>query len=428
MPYTIEDLDGCTKKLLFNFDAVDLSEQINSALVKKQKEANLKGFRKGKAPLSVIKQFYGPQAENDALYQFISKEYYDAVQKENLRIIGYPQFTNTNYEADQKKVNFEVKVEIFPELELKDHSSYEFTKEDAQVTDEELDNIRKRYLESKAQMINIEDENVTVEKGHTAVINFQGVKEDGERPANMKGEEYLLEIGSGQFIPGFEEGLMGMKKGEKKNLELTFPESYHAEDLKNAKVTFETELLEIKKKELPEFTDEMAKEFGYESVEDFKTKTVEMLKKQKERQAQEKLNQQILEKLIEENSFDVPESLVQQQRQAVVKDITNNLKQQGFNDDMVAEYMNKWGEEVDKKAEFQVRSGLVLDSLAAKFEIEVNDKDLEEKLEEMSQGSGMTPDQLRDMYFNNENIKNNMKYAIREEKTFERLADEMKVK
>ncbi len=267
-----------------------------------------------------------------------------------------------------------------------------------------------------------------LEKGQFAVLNFQGEKADGERPENMKGEEFLLEIGSGQFIPGFEDGMIGMKKGEKKNIELSFPADYHVEDLKEAKVVFETELLEIKEKAYPEFSDELAKEFGFESVEDFKTKTKENLFKQKEREVLEKTHQEILEKLIELNKFDVPKALVSQQENHLKEDLAKNLKGQGFNEDMLGEYFAKWAGDLEEKATFQVRSGLLLDNLAKKYEVEASESDFDAKIEEMAAGSGMQADQIKSYYSTDEKLKGNLMYAIREEKTFAKIKEEIKLK
>ena len=243
----------------------------------------------------------------------------------------------------------------------------------------------------------------------------------------MKGKEFLLEIGSNQFIPGFEEGMIGMKKGEKRVVEVTFPEDYHAEELKGAPVKFHVELLEVKEKSFPEFSDEMAKEMGYESIEDFKTKTLENVRFQKERASKEKLNQQILEKLVEENSFDVPQALIAQQEEHLKKDMEGTLKQQGFNDSMVEEYFVKWQDDLKVKAKFQVRSGLILDKLGKEFEVEATEKELEDKIEETAKHSGLDIEQIRSYYTSDANIKQNMMYAIREEKTFAKIIEKVKV-
>ncbi len=426
MSYTIESINGCTKKFIFNFDQIDLSSQIKDALVAKQKSSNLKGFRQGKAPLEIVQKFYGPQIENDALYRFVSEKFYDALKKENLRVIGYPSFGNTKYEGGNK-VAFEATIEVFPDFEIKDYSKYTFKKESIEVTKDDLENIKKQYLGPKTEMVEVTDSAVKLTKDMFAVFNFEGEKSDGTKPENMKATEYLLEIGSGQFIPGFEDGMMGMKKGEKKTIEVTFPADYHEEDLKNAKVKFHIDLLEIKEKKFPELNDALAVEFGYESLADFNDKNMKRLEAQKKRDVMSKIQQQILEKLISDNKFDLPHALVVDQKESVKEDLKKTLKQQGFNDQMIGMYFEKWDADITAKAEFQVRSGLMLDKLAKKNNIEATDKDLDKKIDEMVAQSGMSKDEVTKFYTKNENVKRNMLYAIREEKTFEKVISEMKI-
>lgn len=426
MSYTIENVNGCTKKLVFNFDKVDLSKEIKEALLAKQANSNLKGFRKGKAPLEMVQKLFGPQVENDALYRFISDQYFQAVKKENIRAVGYPQFGNTKYESG-KNVAFEATVEVIPDFELKDYSKLSFKKESETVTDEDFQTLQKNYLASKAEVKEVADAGHKLAKGDFAVFNFEGEKADGSKPENMKAQEYMLEIGSGQFIPGFEDGMIGLKKGDKKDVKVTFPADYHEEDLKNAPVTFHVELLEIKQKNFPEFTDELAKEFGFESVADFTAKNKERMASQKKREVQSKLQQEILEKLIEENQFEVPKALVDDQKESVKQELSRTLKQQGFNDQMISLYFERWDSDVTQKATFQVRSGLILDKLARKYNVEATESDLDAKIEEMVTQSGMKKDEISKFYKQNEQVKRNLMYAIREEKTFSALTKDMKV-
>jgi trigger factor len=426
MTYSIQNLNGCTKKFSFNFEKVDLSKEINSALMKKQTTANLKGFRKGKAPLDMIKKFFGPQIENEALYQFVSAQYFEAVKKENLKTIGYPSFDNTKYEAGTK-VSFDAIVETFPEIEVKDYSKYSFKKDDATVTEKDLEDFKNKYLTSRSQMKEITDSSVALKKGHFAAISFTGEKADGSKPDNMKADDFLLEIGSGQFIAGFEDGIVGMKKGETKTISLTFPADYHEKELQNAPVKFTVQLLEIKERALPELTDELVKEFGFKDVADFNEKNKKTLTYQKERQASEKLHQQVLEELIKNNSFDVPNAMLEQQKTAVKNDLKNNLKSQGFNDGMVEAYFDKWEDDITNKALFQVRSGLILDHLAKKLNVEATDADMDKKIDEMVEQSGLDKKQVEAYYKGNATVKTNMMYAIREEKTFTALIKGMKI-
>jgi trigger factor len=427
MSYTIENVNGCTKKLVFSFDGVNLATQIESVLKEKQKTSNLKGFRLGKAPMGMVKQVYGAQAENDALYRFVSEEFYKAIQEEKINAIGQPAFGQTQF-VDGTKVSFEATVEIFPEFEIADYSKYSFKKEDDSVKDSDIEDLKAKYLEPKSEMVEIKDEKRKIENGVFAVFNFEGETEDGTKPDNMKAEEFLLEIGSGQFIPGFEEGMIGFKKGDKKTIELTFPADYHEAELQNSKVKFHVDILELKEKSSPELNDELAKEFGFESVEDFNTKNKTRLVESKKREVQAKLQEEILKKLIEENKFDVPTTLINSQKKSVQEELSGNLKQQGFNEDMIKTYFEKWDSDVVTKADFQVRSGLILDKLSKKFEVEANDADLDAKIDEMAVQSGMDKEQISSYYKSNDQVKQNIMYAIREEKTFDKLIAEVKIK
>lgn len=426
MSYTVKNINGCKKKLEFNFQTLDLTKEIKAAVVKKQSTTNVKGFRKGKAPLSMVQQVFGPQIESDALNQFVQTQIFEAVTKEKLKTVGYPAFENVKYDAG-KSVSFDALVEVFPEIKLLDYTKYSFKKESVEVTKEDLEKMVQNYLGSKAEMLEIQDEKHLLKKGDFAVFNFEGVKEDGTRPENMKGSEYLLEIGSGQFIPGFEDGMLGLKKGDKKKITLTFPQDYHAPELQNAKVVFEVELLEIKEKKYPVLTDELAKEFGYESIVDFNEKNKKTLLAQKERQSAEKLHSDILEKLVSENKFDIPATLVQNQIKYLQEDLAKNLKSQGFTEGMMAEYFDKWKTDINLKAEFQVKSSLVLDHLAQEFKIETTETDFNNKLEESAKTAGLDLGTIKNYYSSNEQIKSNMMYAIREEKTFEALKNKMKI-
>lgn len=426
MSYTVKAVNGCTKKFEFNFPTLDLTNEIKAAVVRKQASSNIKGFRKGKAPIAVVERIYGPQIESDALNQFVQSQIFEAVNKEKIRMVGYPNFENVKYDAG-KSVSFDALVEVFPEISIKDYSSYSFKKDKVEVTQDDLDKMAKNYLNSKAEMTEVTDAAHKITKGNFVVFNFEGVKADGSRPENMKAKEFLLEIGSGQFIPGFEDGMMGLKKADKKNIELTFPSDYHVPDLQNAKVTFEVEVLEIKEKKYPSLTDDLAKEFGFESAEDFNNKNKANLLSQKERQANEKLHQEILEKIVAENKFDVPSTLIANQENYLKEDLTKTLKAQGFNDQMVEEYFARWKSDVTTKAEFQVRSGLILDHLAKEFKIEATEADFDKKIEENAKTAGLDVEMIKKYYSSNQNIKSNMMFAIREEKTFDELKKKLKI-
>jgi len=426
MSYTIENVNGCTKKIQFNFETLDLTTEIKAAVTAKQKTVSLKGFRKGKAPLAMVEKMYGPELESDALNRFVQNQYFETVKKEEMKVCGYPKFENMKYDPG-KSVKFDAEVEVFPNVELKSYSSLSFEKEKVDISDEDVQKVINQNLESKAEMKEVEGGDVELKVGHHAVMSFEGTRADGSKPDNMKGDEFVLEIGSGQFIPGFEDGMIGMKTGDKKTIECNFPDDYHVEELKSEKVSFDVELKEIKEKILPDFTDEIAKELKSESVEDFKNKTKSNLEKQKNRDVMRNLHQEILEKLVAENDFDIPMTLVVQQENAIKKDLSQNLTQQGFNDSMLGEYFEKWKEDVQQKAVFQVRSGLIMEALAKKYNVETSDADFDQRLDEIATEAGISAEEVKKYYTSDSNIKSNLLYGIREEKTFSALIADLKI-
>ncbi|HLE10199.1 MAG: trigger factor [Bdellovibrionales bacterium RIFOXYD12_FULL_39_22] len=426
MSYSIEDINGCTKKFKFNFETLDLSAEIKLELVKKQKESNMKGFRKGKAPMHMIEKFYAKEVELDALNNFIQAKAFAATSEEKLSIVGQPSMENLKYDPG-KSVSFEVICEFIPEIKLKDYSKYHFSMDSVEVSDEDLEDLKKRYLDSKAQMVEIEGE-VGLDKGMHAVLNFAGELENGERPENMKGQDFVLEIGSKSFIPGFEDGLLGAKKGDHRVLNLTFPADYHAVELQSVKVKFEVEVLEIKEKKVPALTEELAKEFGYESTEEFFTKNRKLLAEQTKKRAEGKLQKEILEKLVEENKFDIPLSLIHEQEYTIREQMAGELKNRyGYNEDAVEDYFKKNGVDLTSQAEFQVRAGLIFGALSREFAITVADADFDKKMEESFQATGLPLETLKEYYLKDKQMKQNLMYKIREEKTFEVLISKMNV-
>ncbi|MBL6989381.1 MAG: trigger factor [Bacteriovoracaceae bacterium] len=425
MSYTVENVNNCTKKFIFNLDTAELMVEINSALNEKKKTVQVKGFRKGKAPMSVVRDLFGGQIEEQAVNKFVQNNLFTAINENKLQVVGY-EFEKTKYDSG-KELSFDAIIETMPEFEIKSMDELSFTKDKVEVTDEEVEEVKKNYLASKAEMTPVTDLNTTIENGLFGVLNFQGIMENGDAPENMKGQEYLLEIGAGQFVPGLEEGIVGMKQGEARDIKVTFPSDYGAEHLRNADVTFKVELVEIKQKNFPELTDELAKEFEFESVEDFNNKNREQLLTQNEKKSAQKLHHDIITKLVAENSFDVPKALIKQQKDALMQDMLKPLSQQGFTDEMIKEYMDKWGDELDDKAAFQVRSGLILGQLAKQYEIESTEADFDAKMKETAQMMGKDFEEVKKTYTSMPNFKNQLMNGILEEKVFSKLISMLKI-
>lgn len=419
MNYTVVDVNTCTKKITFKLPNVDLKPHIQKALHTKQKSTELKGYRKGKAPISVIEKFYGPQIENEALSRFIYEQIDSAVKTEGINPIDYPRIENADYKAPN--LNFDAVVEFFPKIQIKDLSKYSFKKDKIEVTPNDIAETKEKYLKSRTTLEAVGDATYKAQKGDFVQINFQGTLSDGASPDNMKGLDYPLELGSGSFIKGFEEALMGFKQGDKKDIKLTFPTDYHVEALKGQPVTFAVEVLSIKQKKAPQLNEELAKELGFETLEQMETTIKETIFKQKDKAAKEKLEKEVLEKLAEDHKVDVPELMVSNQKKALIDQVMPGLTRSGFNDEQVKDYLAKWETDLNQKAVFQVHTALILDQLSKDYKIEVTPEDIEEKYNEVATAAGMPVEEVKNFYKKDQNNYRNFFYNIKEQKTFEKI-------
>ena len=425
MSYVIEELSNCSSKFIFDINNVNLSHQVDQALIEKQKTADMKGFRKGKVPLSIVARVYENEVQRKALMDFVSHHITDVLEEKKFSVIGTPQLLGLNYEKESQSIKFEVIVEYFPNVKINDFMHLSFKKESAKVSDNDIQKLIDNELDQFSQSVEIKD--VALDKGHTAVINFQGEKENGEKPGNMKGEEYLLEIGSHAFIPGFEDALLGMRKGDKRNFPIKFPSDYHVEDMKGTSVTFFVDLLEIKVKQKLDLTDGSAQSVGYKSKSDMKESVRSRLEHQKKKYAQEKLNKEIIDKLVEENQFNIPETLLSHQKKFLESELKTSLKSKGLSESQLSEYLLKWGSDIEKRAVCQVRSQLILKEIARQHSIEISDDDINKKYEEIAKQSSMTVDEIKSYYKDKENVLENFQYAIKEERVFDKICEQVQV-
>ena len=372
MSYAIEPLNDCTLKFSFHFkgEEVNLSGKIYQAAKVKQREVNIKGFRKGKVPIPIIQKTYRGELTMDAIRDFMNEKFSEATEKENLHVFNASITEGPSPEDLDSDFRFYILAEVYPQFELKDFRELTFHKDKVEIHSQDIEEAKKAYLESKAVMQNLEGEDCQASMEHFVVINFQGEREDGSRPEDLKGEEYLIKMEADHLMPGMKEGLLGMKRGEKKIIPATFPEDYHDQEVRNIKVNFHVELLEIKEKQFPEFDEKLAQELGYKSVEDFEIKNKEILIKKKERESNLKLNREIIKKLVEENPFDIPYTLLLKQEDYVYREIKEELKQQGLRPNKIEESLAHRKNEIKRASEVQVRTSFIFDKLMKKYRVE----------------------------------------------------------
>lgn len=425
MKATVDKLDGLSRKL--NVEVP--TEKVNNAFGKVykvlQKNANIKGFRKGKAPLDIIRSLYHDRVQSDVAQELIQNHYTEALDEHSLNPIGYPQISFGQL-AEGQPFSFSAEFEVRPDVEVKNYEGLEIEREKLVIPEDRVEEILKNIQQSHAETVPVLEDR-PLQKGDLADIDFKGIM-DGAPLPNGAAEGHLLEIGSNQFIPGFEDGLEGMKVGETRTINIKFPDEYHEKSLAGKPVTFEVKLNAIKKKSLPPVDDALAKKVGdHDSLDELKNAIREDLKENEERRIKEEERNAILKALAEANPVETPKSLVADQKQALVQDFKQRLGQQGFGDKEFDEYKAKWEQDFESTAQFMVQTTFLLDKLADDLNLRATDEDFNKKMEEYSKQTGLEVSKIKDFY-NESQRKSQLLFQITEEKVIEHLLSKAKIK
>jgi trigger factor len=382
MKTTVKHLSDTKVELTITLGEKELKDAELVALKKIAKDIKVPGFRKGKVPASVAAKNVDPNAlGQQTLDDALSKAVAEAFTSENIQALDRPQVDIKKF-VPGKELEFTAETEILPEIKVGDYKKLNAKKEKIAVTAKDVDEIIERMRQGFAER---KPSDNAAKDGDEVIIDFVG-KKDGVAFDGGTATDYTLKIGSSQFIPGFEEGIIGHKAGETFDLELKFPSDYHAKDLAGAKVTFTTTLKEVKEVVLPELNDELAAKAGpFTSVEDLKDDIKREITNQKEREATEKLKDELIDQLIKVSTIPVPEILVKDQSQSIEQDMTQNLMYQGMSLDMYLESKKLTKEawldsEVKDAAEKRVKAGLVLAELSKIEKVTATDEELAEKI------------------------------------------------
>lgn len=436
---SVEKSSPIKRKLTIKVPAKTVASRFEKGLIEVQKTANLKGFRPGMAPLSMVKQFYGSDIRHNVFHRLIDESFEMAVRKEQLRAVGSPQIETPDHKTgegehdhtldENKDLTFTATVEILPEIEVKGYTGLALKKLNETVTEKDIETTLQNIRESQAQVTPVTEEGYKAKKGDFVDMEFNGginTDKGFEEREGMKGQR-LLEIGSNQFIEGFEDELIGIKAGETKTFTITFPKDYFEKSLAGQPAQFTVKANEIKKKTLPELNDELAKNAGFENLAELQAKVREQMTLEKKRESERKIRSDLLAQLIEKNSFEVPQSLIQAQTRSLAQDVANNLKNQGFNDQMIQEALGTELENLKKRAESQVRASLILESIAKKEAVEVSEKDVNAEIASMAAGMGMEEEKVRNFYNENPRRREDLEFRMREDKTVTFLIEKSKV-
>jgi trigger factor len=407
-----EKQEGNSGTLTVEVPAEQVNAGLDKAFKKVVKEINVPGFRKGKMPRQMFEQRFGIESlYQDALDFILPDAYANAVEEAGINPVDRPEIDITTMEKNKPLV-FTAKVTVKPEVQLGEYKGLEASKPDTNVSDEEIENQLKENQERFAELAVKEDEAIV--EGDTAVIDFEGFV-DGEAFEGGKGEDYSLEIGSNSFIPGFEEQLVGVKTGEEKDVEVTFPEEYHAAELAGKAATFKVKVSEVKSKELPELNDEFAKEIDpeVESLEALRTKMKDTLAADKQAGADAQLRDELVQKAAENATVEIPHAMIHSEMDRMMQDFEQRLTQQGMNLDLYYQFSGQDEEalraQMHDDAETRVRVSLVLEAIAAAENMEVSAEDIDKELQKMSTQFNMDIEQIKAALGGTEMLENDIR-------------------
>jgi trigger factor len=410
------------KEVLIKIDGKEWEKLLDDAFKKANKRAKIDGFRPGKAPKSVYIKHYGLESlYYEASNAAIEVAYGKLIdQEKDLQIVAEPNVTIES--LDEKGIEFKFVLTLKPEVKLGKYKGLIVKKETVKVTKEEvehsIEHMREHYKENVTK-------DGKIENGDIAIIDFEGFK-DGVPFDGGKGENYSLEIGSNTFIPGFEEQLIGLKAGDEKDLDLTFPEDYHSEELKGQKVVFKVKVEEVKEVVIPELDKEFFEDLGMDGIdtkEALEKQVKENIKAQKEKEAEDKYNDALIDEVAKNAEYEIPEAMIEEEKNRMIREYSENLRMQGISLEQFFQFTGMTEESL--KAEYteaatkRVTFRLIIDAIIEKEKIDADEKEVDKEIDELSKKYNMTKEEFTKQ-FGSEMIR----YELKVRKVLELLKGE----
>ena len=413
-------------KIEFTVEAEKFNEAIQNVYKKNAKYFNIPGFRKGKAPFKMVEKAYGIQIfYEDAFNEIAGEVYSKGLEDNKIEAVSKPEIDIVQIESG-KDLIFTAVVQTKPEVKLGKYKGIEIKKVEYNVSDEVVEHELSHIAEHNARLVAVEDR--PVEKGDTTIIDFEGFT-DGKAFEGGKAENYELEIGSGRFIPGFEDQIIGMKIDEEKDINVKFPEDYPSKDLAGKDAIFKIKLHEIKKKELPEINDEFAKDASeFDTLEEWKKSIKEKQEKENSSKAKFEMEEEAIAEACKNATVDIPSGMIETQIDNMEQDIASRLSYQGMNLDqylqMIGKTKKEFRDEYKEEAEKQVKTNLVLEAIMKEEKIEVTKEEIEAKIKEMAEMYGQKEEEVK----NNVQLTRYVEETLKTEKTIHYIVDNAKIK
>ena len=413
-------------KLEITIEAEKFDNAIKKVYFQSAKYFNIPGFRKGKAPQNIVEKYYGKEIfYEDAFNEVVPAEYEKALNENKIDAVSKPQIDVVTMEKGQDLV-FTAIVQTKPEAKLKKYKGIEIEKIEYNVKDQDIENELKDMQDKNSRLITVDDR--PAQNDDTAIIDFEGFV-DGVAFDGGKGENYNLVLGSHSFIEGFEDQVVGMKIGEEKEINVTFPKEYFSKNLAGKPATFKVKLKELKKKELPELDDEFAKDVSeFDTLKELKQSIKEKLEKQFQDREKYEKEDAVVRELVKELEVDIPSGMIETEVDNMMRDMEQRMSYQGLKMEQYLKMMNKTEEQFKKEYEPQaldaIKSRLALEVVIKSEKIEATEEEIKAKIEEMAKNYGKEPKELEE----NVNIKEYIKNGIENEKAMEFLVANCKEK
>lgn len=397
MNVTVERVEN-EATLKITAPAAEVNAGYKKAVQKIADQANIPGFRKGKAPRAIIEMHYGKEAVKQEAFEIVAnKAYSEALDQEKLIPVSDPKVEESTFE-EGKDMELTIKVTLKPEPELGEYKGLHVDKKEVEVTDEQVDAQIKDMMGRDAKMV-VAEEGAVIEKGDFAIIDFAGTV-DGEPFSGGEGKGYPLEVGSNSFIPGFEDQLVGLSKGDSTDVEVTFPEDYFVKDLAGKEAVFKVNIQDVKRKELPELNDEyVASKTDFKTVEELRANYKERMQKAAEANAKAEYEHELIDLAVANAKFSVPEIMIEDKISQMVDEMKMSLESRKMSLDMYMQYtgldMAKIRENQRPVAEENVKTDLVLDAIAKAEDIQVDMADVDAEIAAISAQHGASPEEVK---------------------------------
>lgn len=418
---TVEKVDKNVVSFEFSVSAEEFETGIEKAYKKNVGKINVQGFRKGKAPRKIIEKYYGAEIFYEDAINIVLPDAYDkAVEENNIFPVDQPEIDIKGEISKENGITFTAKVTVKPEFELGTYKGVKADKVSHRTLKKDIDAEIEKMRERNSRMVTVEDR--AVQKDDIANIDYEGFV-DGVAFEGGKGEGYDLTIGSGQFIPGFEDQLIGKSTGEDVEVNVTFPEEYHAEDLKGKAAVFKVKINAIKFKELPELDDEFAKDVSeFDTLEDLKKDVKEKLSAAGKEKAKHETEENVVKAVCDNTEIDIPEAMINSQIEKMIRDFDMQLRYQGLNLEQYMKYtgftVDTFKEQYKEEATKNVKTSLILEKVCEVENIEATDADVEKEYNNLAEQNGMKVEDIK-KYINEVDVKE----RIKAQKTIQFLVD-----